>query len=139
MKLKNLFSIMAVTGMLALTLGSGCKKEKESNDENFAAEAQDISQSEDISTSIDNMIAEAFNSSSGTIDGRIGLPANSDLTNCATVTWDSAHSTATIYFNHCPGRNGHTRDGNIIVTYSGGTYWTMGAQWDVTFDNFYID
>ena len=140
MKLKNLIPIMlAGAGILAITLGSGCKKEKDSADENFAAEAQDISQSEDISTSIDNMIAEAFNSASGTVDGRIGFPVNSDLSNCATVTWDSAHSTATIYFDHCAGRNGHTRDGYIIVTYSGGNYWTMGAQWDVTFDDFYID
>ena len=31
------------------------------------------------------------------------------------------------------------RDGSIIVTYAGGDYWTMGASWDVTFSNFYID
>jgi len=140
MKIKNLFPVIISGAVIfAMTIGSGCKKEKEGIDENFAAEAQDIGQSEDISTSIDNMIAEAFNSSSGTIDGRNSFPANSDLSNCATVTWDLTHSTATIYFNHCPGRNGHTRDGYIIVTYSGGNYWTMGAQWDVTFDNFYID
>jgi len=126
-------------GVLAITLGTGCKKEKEGSDENFSTEAQDISQSEDISTSIDNMIAEAFNSKTGNVDGRFSFPINTDLSNCATVTWDSSHSTAVIYFNHCAGRNGHTRDGNIIVTYSGGNYWTMGASWDVTFDNFYID
>ncbi len=140
MKLKNLFPmVVAGAGILALTLGSGCKKEKDNSDENFAAEAQDISQSEDISTSIDNMIAEAFNSNGGNIEGRNSFPVNSDLSNCATVTWDSSHSTVTIYYNHCAGRNGHTRDGSIIVTYSGGNYWTQGAQWDVTFDNFYID
>src|SRR5690349_8464843 len=109
MKLKNLFPVIMVgAGILAITLGSGCKKEKESSDENFSTEAQDISQSEDISTSIDNMVDEAFNSKSGSVDGRYSFPVNSDLSNCATVTWDSTHSTATIYFNHCAGRNGHT-------------------------------
>ena len=131
--------MMIGAALASMTLVSSCKKEKESSDEDFATEAQDIGQSEDISTSIDNVITEAFNSKTSNLEGRYGSPDNSELSNCATVTWDSAHSTVTIYFNHCPGRNGHTRDGSIIVTYSGGDYWTMGASWDVTFDNFYID
>ena len=140
MKTKNFFpAIVLGAALISLTLGTGCKKEKESTDENFSAEAQDISQSEDISTSIDNMVTEAFNSRSGSVDGRFGYPAGGELSNCATVTWDSSLSVCTIYFNHCAGRNGHTRDGSIIITYSGGDYWTAGASWDVTFDNFYID
>ena len=140
MKLKNLFPmILAGAGIFAMTLGSGCKKENESTDEDFSAEAQDISQSEDISTSIDNMIAEAFISNSGSVDGRSSFPSNSDLSGCVTVTRDTPNSTITIHFDHCVGRNGHMRDGYIIITYSGGNYWTMGAQWDVTFDDFYID
>jgi hypothetical protein len=140
MKIKNLFPMMMIgAALVSMTLGTGCKKEKDSAEENFTGEAQDISQSEDISTSIDNMITEAFNSRSGNIDGRYADPVNGELSSCATVTWDSAHSTVTIYFNHCAGRNGHTRDGSIIVTYTGGDYWTMGASWDVTFSNFYID
>jgi len=140
MKSKNLFPMMMIgAALVSMTLGTGCKKEKDSSDENFSVEAQDISQSEDLSTSIDNMVAEAFNSGSLTVEGRNANPSDGELSGCATVTWDSAHSTVTIYFNHCLGRNGHTRDGNIIVTYNGGDYWTMGASWDVTFDNFYID
>ncbi|MCX6275758.1 MAG: hypothetical protein NTV09_11190 [Bacteroidetes bacterium] len=140
MKIKNLFPMMMLgAALVSMTLGTGCKKEKESSDENFSAEAQDIGQSEDISTSVDNVVAEAFNSKSGNVNGRYYNPSNSELSDCATVTWDSAHSTATIYFNHCASPNGHTRDGYIIVTYSGGDYWTMGASWDVTFDNFFID
>ncbi|MEO8086581.1 MAG: hypothetical protein ABI763_07165 [Bacteroidota bacterium] len=140
MKIKNLFPIMMIgAALVSMTLVNGCKKEKETSDENFSAEAQDISQSEDISTSIDNLITEAFNSKSNTVDGRYTNPAAGELSDCSTVTWDSLHSTVTIYFNHCAGRNGHTRDGSIIVTYTGGDYWTMGASWDVAFDNFYID
>ncbi len=140
MKIKNLFPMMMLgAALVSMTLGTGCKKEHESTDENFSAEAQDIGQSEDISTSVDNIVAEAFNSKSGNVNGRYYNPSNSELSGCATVTWDSAHSTVTIYFDHCATPNGHIRDGSIIITYSGGDYWTMGASWDVTFDNFFID
>ncbi len=140
MKTKNLIPVLMIgLALITLSLGTGCKKESGSADENFSPEAQDISQSEDISTTIDNFVAEVFNSPNGNVEGRFSDPVNSDLNNCATVTWDSAHSMVTIYFNHCPGRNGHTRDGSIIIAYTGGGYWSMGASWDVTFDNFYID
>jgi hypothetical protein len=140
MKSKNLFPMMMIgAALVSMTLGTGCKKEKDNSDEDFSSEAQDIGQSEDISTSIDNTITEAFNTSSVNYEGRYTNPSDGEFSNCATVTWDSANSTVTIYFNHCAGRNGHTRDGSIIVHYQGGDYWTMGASWDVTFDNFYID
>ena len=68
MKIKNLLPMMMIgAAMAAITLGTGCKKENSNTDENFSAEAQDIGQSEDISTSIDNMVAEAFNSKSSKI------------------------------------------------------------------------
>ena len=140
MKSKNLFSMFMIGAALAsMTLGSGCKKEKETSDENFSAEAQDIGQSEDINTSVDNAVAEAFNSKSGSINERNGTP-NGELTSgCASVTWDSLNFTCTIHFDHCNGRNGHTRDGDVIIHYTGGGYWDVGASWTATFSNFYID
>src|SRR5436853_102135 len=109
MKSKNLFPMMMIgAALVSMTLGTGCKKEHDSTDENFSAEAQDIGQSEDISTSVDNAVTEAFNTKGGSVEGRYGVPTNGELTNgCATVTWDSANSTCTIHFDHCAGRNGH--------------------------------
>ncbi len=130
--------LMIGAALVSITLGTGCKKEQATN-ENYSAEAQDISQSEDVSTSVDNTVTQAFNSHSGSADGRYGYSTNGELSECSTVTWDSAASTCTIHFDHCNGRNGHTRDGNIIIHYQGGNYWTPGASWDATFDNFYID
>ena len=138
MRIQNFFAT-TLTGAALFTsiLFSGCKKEK-NTDEDYATEAQDMSQSEDMSTSIDNTITEAFGLGSSTISERNADPANSEL-GCGVVTWDSANSQIHIVFNNCPGRNGHLRNGEIIVTYQGGGYWTQGASWDVAFNNFTID
>jgi hypothetical protein len=136
--------LMIGLALLSFTLMNGCKKEDSTpttpsaNEEN-QIEARDMGQAEDVNNDIDNVVAEVMvNPGNGSIAERNGDPANSELS-CAAVVHDSVAQTVTITFNHCMGRHGHVRDGQIIVQYHNGRYWDVGAYWDVTFNNFYID
>jgi hypothetical protein len=133
-----------IIGLALLSLNFiGCKKDSNNpepsttNDES-QVEARDMGQSEDVNSNIDNAVAEAMiNPNTASIANRNDNP-NSELS-CASVVHDSIAQTVTITFNHCMGPHGHVRDGQIIVTYHNGHYWDVGANWDVTFNNFYVD
>jgi hypothetical protein len=129
--------------ILSFNFLDGCKKDstttpKSSINEDVQTESRDVAQSEDVNNDLDNSVAEAMNEhGDGTLAER-GNPGNSELS-CATVVRDSVDHTVTITYNHCEGPHGHVRDGQIIVNYQNGGYWDVGASWDVTFNNFYID
>jgi hypothetical protein len=139
MKTTNLLPKLLVSAaVLSFSLLSSCKKETTTTrDEEFSGEAQNIAQSEDLSNSIDNTVAESFQSNPSV--ERTSSDGGNEISSCATVVRDSSTSTITITFNHCMGPNGHVRDGQIIVQYTGGGYWDVGASWDVSFVDFYVD
>src|SRR5436309_1922220 len=88
MKTKNFIPIMMIaTALTSLTFVAGCKKDKDNSETDFQSEAQDIGQTEEISTSLDNTVAEAFQvQSGGGISERNSYnPANSELS-CGVVT-----------------------------------------------------
>lgn len=129
--------------MLSFNFLDGCKKDTvstptPSSTEDVQTEARDYAQTEDVNNDVDNSVSEAMlEHGSGTLSQR-GDPGNSELS-CASVVRDSIAHTVTITYNHCEGPHGHIRDGQIIITYLNGGYWDVGASWDVTFNNFYID
>jgi len=132
------------TAVLMLSLSiNGCKKDSDATDD-FATDAAEIGQMESVHTDVDNMVEESAKMSSGsTIDQR--LPSSIyeqdafGLRVCGTVTNDSITHTITIDFGSgCTGRDGKTRSGRIITTYTG-HYFDAGASWTTTFDNFYVD
>jgi len=140
MKTKNLKSLYIVlTALSIMAFVAGCKKDKDTANEDFQSEGLDIAQTEDISTGIDNTIEEAFElHGSGSME-RNSEPLGNHELGCGSVTTDSATGTMTITFNNCIGPNGHVRNGQIIITSHNGGYWDPGASWDVTFNNFTID
>jgi len=132
--------LMIGLAILSFSLLDGCKKDHTStptaSNEETTIEARDMAQSEDVNNDIDNSVAEAM-VNPGSLAERID-PANSELS-CASVVRDTVAQTVTITYNHCEGPHGHVRDGQIIIQYHNGGYWDVGANWDVSFNNFYID
>jgi hypothetical protein len=128
--------------LLSLNFITSCKKDKDSTvTTSDQLEARYMAQSEDVNNDMDNSVTEAMNGSAGSISNPFAQrldPANSELS-CATVVKDTVARTVTITYNHCEGPHGHVRDGQIIITYQNGGYWDVGASWDVTFNNFFID
>jgi hypothetical protein len=141
MKQANLLPKIFI-GLALLSLNfMGCKKESSTPEPAISTdnqvEAKDMGQSEDVNNDIDNAITEAMISNSGSFAQR-GGPGNSELS-CATTVHDTVAHTVTITYNHCTGHHGHVRDGQIIITCQNGGYWDVGASWEVSFNNFYID
>jgi hypothetical protein len=141
MKKANLLPKLFISLALLSLNFIGCKKESSTPEPTVSTdnqiEAKDMGQSEDVNNGIDNAVAEAMLSNSSSFAQR-NDPQNSELS-CADVVRDTVAHTVTITYNHCQGPHGHVRDGQIIITYQNGGYWDVGASWDVTFNDFYVD
>lgn len=146
-KTKNLLSLLTIgIAVSAMTMMSGCRKENNNlsdNKDDFSSSAADLGQTENIYSDVDNMVAQASTSTTGGIDQRTGAPAEDlqfNFTGCALVTRDTVNHTLTIDFGSgCTGHDGRLRSGKVIVTYSGGGYFTPGASWVITFDNYFVN
>jgi hypothetical protein len=137
---KFLPSLIAGSILLIFTLFVGCKKDNDSNDD-ITTTAEDIGQAETVSADVDNMVDEVARMSS--FSTQTSNEASFDQFNfssCATVTNDSINHILTFDFGAgCTGRDGKTRSGQTIVTYSGSGYFSSGSAWTVTFNNFYVN
>jgi hypothetical protein len=139
MKKANLLPKLIIgLALLSLNFITSCKKDKDSSvSVADQLEARYMAQSEDVNNDMDNSVDAAMNGNSGSFAERLD-PTNSEQS-CASVVKDTVAHTVTITYNHCEGPHGHVRDGQVIISYHNGGYWDVGASWDVTFNNFFID
>lgn len=133
---------MIGSAIVSLALLSGCRKNNDNLNslDDFSATSEDMSQAENIYTDVDNMVAQA--SLQGGIDQRRATSEDGQFafSSCAVVTNDTVNHVLTIDFGTgCTGHDGKVRSGKVIVNYTGGHYFTPGASWVVTFDNYYVN
>ena len=122
----------------ALTFGlTSCNKDKlTDNAETIAAQNFNAAEVEDDNTQIMADQAE----SEGAVNLRMSPVDNSAvdlITSCAIVTRDTISTPRTITIDFgtgCTGQDGRLRSGKVIVTYTGGGYFTPGASWTITFE-----
>ncbi|MBK6840009.1 MAG: hypothetical protein IPG90_18410 [Bacteroidetes bacterium] len=143
-KKKNPFTLLTIGfAVTALLMTSACKKDNQNSDnkDDFSNSASDMGQVENIYSDVDNMVAQA--SETGAIDQRLAAPSEDlqfNFSGCALVTRDTVNHTLTIDFGTgCTGQDGRLRSGKVIVTYTGGGYFTPGASWTITFDNYFVN
>ena len=131
----NKFIPLAAT-MCALAFStffmSGCKKDNSasSSEEDFAVSAQRVGDDESTTNDVDNMTSQVARHGSFT-PGPCEHPDQDlfSLSTCATVTNDTATHTVTYDFGTgCVGRDGRTRRGQVIVTYTGAGYFDPGSS-----------
>ncbi len=132
---------MIAAAFISFTFLTSCKKDKSdiSDNDEMTANAEQFGDAEGISADIDNIADEAM--LHGSVEQRLNSTSqNNLLISCATVTNDSINQVITIDFGTgCPGHDGRIRSGQIIIHYSGGTYFTTGFQRVVTFNAFYVN
>lgn len=131
------YSILVV---VVLSVFSGCKKDKQTAEEDFTTTAIDIGQSENVSTEVDNMVSQARMGSFSHDNNSNPSFDQFNFHSCATVTNDSVNHVLTFDFGTgCIGNDGKTRAGRMIVNYTGTGYFTAGSSWVMTFDSFYVN
>ena len=99
----------------------------------------DITSEETITSAMEDadVISDAGFDSFSDAGGR-GI--RDEILDCAAVTHDTVNNVITIdYGEGCEGPRGRIRSGKIIVTYSGGRRFAVGAFREVTFEGFVID
>jgi hypothetical protein len=142
MKAKNIFSTTMIAAVIAsFSFITSCKKDQSevpnSNDE--TTNADQFQEAEGAAVDIDNISDQAIQYHSVNMRLASGSTQNNILS-CATVTNDSVNHVTTVDFGTgCTGNDGRTRSGQIIIHYSGGSYFTSGFQRIVTFNNFFVD
>jgi hypothetical protein len=137
---KHLFpSLLIGITVTLFALSTGCKKDENDN-EDFKTTAEDIGQSESVSSDVDNITSEFAKSGTFSIECSQNQTYDQfNLSTCAVVTNDSINHILTIDFGTgCVGHDGKTRSGKLIVTYNGTGYFDAGSSWVVTFDNFHV-
>lgn len=134
-------TIMIAAALTSLTFMTSCKKEdsmKDTEDEaSITSNADQFQEAEAANSDVDVISDMAVELHS--VEGA-RMAAPNTVLSCATVTNDTINQVITVDFNSgCIGHHGHVRSGQIIIHYSGGSYFTTGFQRIVTFNNYYID
>jgi hypothetical protein len=129
-KLLLCFSAVAIT-LSVIIFTAACNKNKNTpEDTGYASDHVVSEQTFNDVQSISDQAATTTGNMAYRTTATTGGP-------CATVT----HSNDTIYINFgqtdCVCKDGRKRRGEIIVTYTGGSYSTVGSVHTVTFNNFY--
>ena len=145
MKTRNFIpTIMIAAALTSLTFMTSCKKEDSMKDTEDVASittnADQFQEAEAANSDVDEISDMAVELHS--VEGaRMANNSNPNtILSCATVTNDTVNQVITVDFSTgCTGHHGHVRSGQIIIHYSGGTYFTPGFQRIVTFNNYYVD
>ncbi len=144
MKTRNLIpTLMIAAALTSLTFMISCKKDDSMKDTEDAASITanaDLFQEAEASHSdVDEISDMAVQLHS--VDGaRMASGGANSILTCATVTNDTINQVITVDFSTgCTGHHGHVRSGQIIIHYSGGSYFTPGFQRIITFNNYYVD
>ncbi|MCX6292413.1 MAG: hypothetical protein NT126_11720 [Bacteroidetes bacterium] len=138
---KSIPVFMIAAALVSLTFMTSCKKDSSTsaNEEDMITNADQFQEAEGATSDVDNIsdIATQTNSAN------FRLTSNDDhygILGCATVNRDTVNQVVTIDFGTgCTGNDGRTRSGQIIIHYSGGTYFTPGFQRIVTFNNYFVN
>jgi hypothetical protein len=138
--MKRIFLSFLMLVCLALFTISSCKKDAVATDETDTdiAAAEDNAVAEDIFNDVFNSMDEAAREQAGFYKN--GQEETATL-GCATITADTTVSPRklTIDFGTgCVGKDGRTRAGKIIITFTG-RYRTAGTVITHTFDNYYVN
>ncbi len=136
---KKLFrgiSIAAVTlGLFVLAFG--CKKKNETTTEDTSY-ATDHIQAEKTFNDVEAISDQANNNvTAGTGMGYRGT--SETIGACASVSHTGDSIIVDFGSTNCSCLDGRTRRGRIIVTYTGGSYATVGSSHTISFDNYYVD
>ncbi len=141
MKTRNLIpTLMIAAALTSLTFMTSCKKDESSQakSDDVTENADQFQESEGVTSDVDNIADIAVETNS--LNYRVAPGSNQTLLSCATVTNDVVNQVVTVDFGTgCTGHDGRVRSGQIIIHYSGSTYFTQGFQRIVTFSNFYVN
>jgi hypothetical protein len=125
-------SISAAIIIVAFLFTTACRKNKAAEDTGYAA---DHATSEQTFNDVQNISDQAADITAGsTLNFRTTATT---IGGCATVTKTPGSIVIDFGATDCVCRDGRTRRGKIIVTYSGGGYKDVGSVHTITFDNFY--
>jgi hypothetical protein len=137
--MKRIFLSFLMIAALAVFTISSCKKnDTVADDDSDIAAAEDNAYAEDVFGDVFNIMDEAAREQSGFYKN--GLEETNTL-GCATISADTTVSPRklTIDFGAgCVGKDGHTRTGKIIITFTG-RYRTAGTVITHTFDNYTVN
>ncbi|RYD83602.1 MAG: hypothetical protein EOP53_00335 [Sphingobacteriales bacterium] len=135
-----LFSFLTILAIIIFTVSS-CKKDPvvaDDNDTDIEA-AEDNSYAESVFTDVFNMTDEAAREHAGFYKN--GLDEKGILADCAIITADTTVSLRKITIDFgtgCVGKDGRTRTGKIIITFTG-RYRSKGTVIKHTFDNYTVN
>jgi len=143
MKTKNLIATLSIAvSMVSLSFLASCKKDKAEADDDATTTADQFQEAEGVSSDVDVISDIAVETHSANFRLGSGNTAGDPfgIQSCATVTNDTVAQVVTVDFGSgCTGHDGRTRSGQIIIHYSGGTYFTPGFRRVVTFNNYYVN